>query len=113
VVRYLGIFKDHQQRRYIVTEFMTKGSLLSVVDVERESITTQDLLRMYANASHLCADKKFSAKQAANGMQFLEENKIIHRDIGLRNFLVRYQRSLLDFLVTLFVSELKTMNLIL
>jgi serine/threonine protein kinase len=30
----------------------------------------------------------FSAKQAATGMVYLEEEKIIHRDIALRNFLV-------------------------
>lgn len=47
VVRYLGIYEDQQKKRYIVTEFMTKGSLSSVVDKERQTIATLDLIRMY------------------------------------------------------------------
>jgi serine/threonine protein kinase len=38
------------------------------------------------NVFHL-NDGHFRARQAAAGLSYLEENKVLHRDIGLRNLL--------------------------
>jgi len=52
---------------------MPKGNLLKVVQ-EDKSITVEDMIKM--------------AKQAASGMAYLEDQKIVHRDLALRNILV-------------------------
>ncbi len=59
----------------MVTEYMAKGSLVSVLRDEKEKITTRDLLNM--------------AKSAAAGMSYLEGKGVIHRDLAARNLLVR------------------------
>jgi len=79
VVKYLGIYKDPTYGRAIVTEFMKKGSLSDVIYDDKDILRTTDLLRI--------------AKQAAQGMSYLAEHKIIHRDVSLRNFLVKEEDS--------------------
>lgn len=47
IVRLLGIYvHDVTNQKYIVTEYMSKGSLLSVLRSEQEKITATDLLGM-------------------------------------------------------------------
>lgn len=46
IVRYLGIHKDKSGTRYIVTEYVGKGSLASVINADRDKLKTDDLLRM-------------------------------------------------------------------
>jgi len=74
VVSFLGVYTDDDGFKYIVTEYMNKGSLLSVVQQERLKLTAADLLAM--------------ARHAAAGMRYLEKQNIIHRDVALRNLLV-------------------------
>ena len=50
---------------------MSKGNLLSIVS--NESLLLIELIEM--------------AKQAASGMSYLAEKKIVHRDLSLRNLL--------------------------
>jgi serine/threonine protein kinase len=74
VVNFLGCYTDDAGFKYIVTEFMSHGSLQSLVQKLASSLTATDLLAM--------------ARHAAAGMRYLEQQKIIHRDIALRNLLV-------------------------
>jgi hypothetical protein len=53
---------------------MSRGSLQSLVQQEEASLTTRDLLAM--------------ARHAASGMRYLEQKKVLHRDVALRNLLV-------------------------
>ncbi len=48
IVHFLGIYTDpkDQQNKYIVTEFMTKGSLDQLIQLERDSLSTKDLVTM-------------------------------------------------------------------
>lgn len=60
---------------YIVTELMSKGSLLDFLrDDDGQNLKFQQLVDI--------------AAQIASGMAFLEEKKLIHRDLAARNVLV-------------------------
>ena len=72
IVSFLGIFTDKNQEKYLVTEFMSHGNLLSIVS--KETLKPAELMEM--------------ARQAASGMSYLAERKVVHRDLSLRNLLV-------------------------
>lgn len=74
VVAFLGIYTSPDSSRYIVTEYLTKGSLLNLVQKSTDILSILDLLGM--------------ARHAAAGMKYLEFRRIVHRDIALRNLLV-------------------------
>jgi serine/threonine protein kinase len=72
--QYFGIFVGDNLVRYIVTEFMSAGSVkLLIHNLGPSQLSMADLLKM--------------AQQAASGMTYLEEEKIIHCDLSLRNLL--------------------------
>ena len=73
-MHYFGIYSSPDGAHYIVTEFLSKGSLLDYLHAERHSLTLVDLLNI--------------SKQIAAGMNYLEMNNIIHRDLAARNILV-------------------------
>jgi serine/threonine protein kinase len=55
-------------------EYLSKGSLDKVLIIEKDLLKIEDLITF--------------SKHTAAGMQYLEENKIVHRDLALRNLLV-------------------------
>uniref|UniRef100_A0AC35U329 Tyrosine-protein kinase n=1 Tax=Rhabditophanes sp. KR3021 TaxID=114890 RepID=A0AC35U329_9BILA len=59
---------------YIITEFMVNGSLLSYLREASNVISLQATVDM--------------CSQIANGMMYLEERKLVHRDLASRNVLV-------------------------
>lgn len=66
-MQFLGILiKDVV---YIVTEYMPYGDLLGYIR-DHSEVTEETLCVM--------------AKQAATGMAYLSQNKIVHRDLALR-----------------------------
>jgi serine/threonine protein kinase len=75
VLQYLGIHINEAGERFIVTEFMTKGSVSSVMSKEGKRMTTEDEISI--------------AYQAALGLAHISESNVIHRDIGLRNLLLQ------------------------
>lgn len=46
IVQFLGLFTDTNQNTYIVTEYLAKGSLDSLLRKEKQHLTTVDLLGM-------------------------------------------------------------------
>jgi serine/threonine protein kinase len=60
----LGIYIGQAGFKYLATEFMPKGDLLSLIKKDT-SITEIDMLKM--------------ARQAAAGMSYLESKGIVHR----------------------------------
>lgn len=64
----------------IITEYMSKGSLLEYLrnNIEGKNLKLPDLIDM--------------AYQIANGMAYLESMKLIHRDLAARNILVAENR---------------------
>jgi len=62
-----------EEKIYIVTEFMARGSLLSLLRVSNELPMT----RLVQMSIDICS-----------GMRYLESQKIIHRDLSARNVLV-------------------------
>jgi len=74
IVHYFGIYSAPNGVHYIVTEFLSKGSLLHFLHSEKDNLTTVDLLNI--------------SKQTAAGMNYLESKNIIHRDLAARNILV-------------------------
>eukprot|EP01114_Cavostelium_apophysatum_P022579 TRINITY_DN8214_c0_g1_i2.p1 TRINITY_DN8214_c0_g1~~TRINITY_DN8214_c0_g1_i2.p1 ORF type:complete len:195 (-),score=21.63 TRINITY_DN8214_c0_g1_i2:178-762(-) len=73
VVLFLGIHEETKSKdKYIVTEFIERGSLLDVIRSEDDNM---DQLLFYALG-------------AAKGMAYLESCSIIHRDLAARNLLV-------------------------
>ncbi|CAD6184941.1 unnamed protein product [Caenorhabditis auriculariae] len=59
---------------YIITEYMSNGSLLHYLRNDGSALGIQALVDM--------------ASQIANGMTYLEERKLVHRDLAARNVLV-------------------------
>jgi len=74
IVQFFGTYTSPDNVKYIVTEFMPKGSLDQLLQVEKKAIGIVSLLAM--------------AKDALAGMLYLHEQNRIHRDLALRNLLV-------------------------
>jgi serine/threonine protein kinase len=60
---------------WIVTEFLSLGSLRHLLQRDGARVTSSALLLM--------------AKDAAAGMKYLSQNRILHRDLAARNLLVK------------------------
>uniref|UniRef100_A0A8C6KAR1 non-specific protein-tyrosine kinase n=1 Tax=Nothobranchius furzeri TaxID=105023 RepID=A0A8C6KAR1_NOTFU len=73
LVQLYGVCSQ-QQPIYIITEFMEQGSLLNFLRQRRGTFSIQSLLSM-------CLD-------ICEGMEYLEANGFIHRDLSARNCLV-------------------------
>jgi len=73
IVQFLGIYTEKNGTLYIVTEFLSLGSL-DLLLRENRNIEFNSLLDM-------CI-------QIVSGMIYLENQKIVHRDLALRNILV-------------------------
>jgi hypothetical protein len=74
IVKYLGIFCDSEADLYLVTEFITGGNLKDMVRSKKDKLGPKDLLNM--------------AQQTAAALRYLEEMKVVHNDLALRNLLV-------------------------
>ena len=46
IVRFIGIYTSKSREQYIVTEFVSKGSLLDVLRNEKEKIKMDNLIEM-------------------------------------------------------------------
>eukprot|EP01117_Protostelium_nocturnum_P010334 TRINITY_DN3714_c0_g1_i1.p1 TRINITY_DN3714_c0_g1~~TRINITY_DN3714_c0_g1_i1.p1 ORF type:complete len:930 (+),score=203.69 TRINITY_DN3714_c0_g1_i1:208-2790(+) len=77
IVRQIGIWKSEENELYMILEYCKLGSLLSFLNTTEENFSQNDLLLM--------------CQEVAAGMMYLEGEKIIHRDLGARNLLVKYQ----------------------
>jgi len=73
VVSFFGIHTNEKGEKFMIMEFVSKGSLDHILKNEEETLTVQDLLDMM-----ICASL---------GMEFLETNQILHRDMACRNLL--------------------------
>jgi len=76
LVCLLGIVLDnHNRTMKIVTEFMSKGSLLEYLRSRgRQYVTKKDQIKF--------------ATDACKGMEYLESQNVIHRDLAARNILI-------------------------
>lgn len=72
-----------------VTEYLSSGSLVDVLQKLEGKLTSEELVDMYLNKCQktLFFTIIFRARQAAAGMKYLENNNVIHRDLALRNLL--------------------------
>jgi serine/threonine protein kinase/ankyrin repeat protein len=75
VVMFLGLFHDDRGEMWIVTEFLSHGSLRHMLQRVGARVTSSALLLM--------------AKDGAAGMKYLSQNHILHRDLAARNLLVK------------------------
>eukprot|EP01114_Cavostelium_apophysatum_P012135 TRINITY_DN2692_c0_g1_i1.p1 TRINITY_DN2692_c0_g1~~TRINITY_DN2692_c0_g1_i1.p1 ORF type:complete len:582 (-),score=92.58 TRINITY_DN2692_c0_g1_i1:932-2677(-) len=73
IVQLMGLSSINDEK-YIVMEYCAKGNLADVLQAEQESITFKDQISMIVSA--------------CKGMVFLEQKKIVHRDLACRNLLV-------------------------
>eukprot|EP00939_MAST-03C_sp_MAST-3C-sp1_P003921 g3921.t1 len=74
IVRYLGTEVEGDHSLYIFTEWVSGGSLLSVLKTFKGRLH-ENVVRMYT-------------KQILTGLKYLHENNIVHRDIKPANILV-------------------------
>jgi len=72
IVTLLGIF-ENMGVRYMVLEFVSRGSLSSVLVEDKNKLGERQLVEMILGA--------------ASGMQYLESNNVLHRDLACRNLL--------------------------
>jgi len=72
VVLFLGLYVDFENCEYIVTEFCDGGSVLD--SIRKKNYNLSELLTM--------------GLECSKGMEYLEEQKIIHRDLSCRNLLL-------------------------
>jgi len=79
VVQYLGVYQQ-EGKDYIVMEFMPQGNVKGLLENNKATITTLDILKM--------------ARDAAAGMNYLSQNKIVHGDLAARNLLAKKEDSL-------------------
>ncbi|PRP85691.1 tyrosine-protein kinase isoform SRK4-like [Planoprotostelium fungivorum] len=75
VTQFLGIWISADNEQYMVSEFMSKGSLLSVLRDPNERPTLDDILVM--------------CQGTVAGMNYLADRGIVHRDLAARNLLVK------------------------
>lgn len=69
------VFSDNRQEIYLVTEYMPKGSLLDyLITRGRNVLTKRELIQF---SVHIC-----------EGMSYLEEKGIVHRDLAASNVLI-------------------------
>jgi len=74
IIQYLGIHNTPDNEIFIIMEYMPLGSLNHLLQNEQFSITVDDLIGL--------------SKQLIEGMFYLKESSIIHKNLGLRNVLV-------------------------
>ncbi len=46
IVYYMGVYTSNKGEKYIVMEYLNRGSLLQVVQAEKQKLTIVDLLSM-------------------------------------------------------------------
>eukprot|EP01114_Cavostelium_apophysatum_P007503 TRINITY_DN1960_c0_g1_i7.p1 TRINITY_DN1960_c0_g1~~TRINITY_DN1960_c0_g1_i7.p1 ORF type:complete len:2023 (-),score=364.09 TRINITY_DN1960_c0_g1_i7:465-6533(-) len=88
IVQFLGKFTSPAGERFIVMEYLPKGSLVDFFRLEKRNLTLKDLMDMIISL--------------LNGMLFLEMKNILHRDLSCRNLLVtksdeKYSVKITDF----------------
>jgi len=86
LIQFLGIYIDLNGETYIITDYMNQGSLLDVLKRE-DNIPTKKLLQM-------CIE-------ACMALVYLEKEKIIHRDVAARNFLISKIGNVGDYVLKL------------
>lgn len=69
MVSFLGFF-NKENDRFLVFKYMPNGDLLSLLRKQGKMFSTDDLVTM--------------AFGATNGMHYLEEKGLIHRDLAAR-----------------------------
>jgi serine/threonine protein kinase len=77
IVTFYGVHISHYGDIYIVTEYLSKGSLDKVLQNDH-NIATIDLLQMYLILFKIITNK-YRATNAASGMIYLTQQNIIHR----------------------------------
>eukprot|EP01118_Nematostelium_gracile_P008088 TRINITY_DN2660_c0_g1_i1.p1 TRINITY_DN2660_c0_g1~~TRINITY_DN2660_c0_g1_i1.p1 ORF type:complete len:616 (-),score=150.97 TRINITY_DN2660_c0_g1_i1:141-1988(-) len=85
IVSYYGIYQDLDKGLYIVTEYLSHGSLLHLLLDRKKYFSRGRLINM--------------AKDISAGMIYLHFKKIVHRDLAARNLLVdeNYRVKVADF----------------
>eukprot|EP01119_Soliformovum_irregulare_P008874 TRINITY_DN2197_c0_g1_i2.p1 TRINITY_DN2197_c0_g1~~TRINITY_DN2197_c0_g1_i2.p1 ORF type:complete len:461 (-),score=91.01 TRINITY_DN2197_c0_g1_i2:508-1761(-) len=79
IVRFFGLYLSHEDAKtYMVMEYMRDGSLETYVRSHSE-LTWTNLLEI--------------SLDAIAGMRYLNDKKIVHRDLALRNLLVQVENS--------------------
>jgi serine/threonine protein kinase len=99
VLELYGYCDDSKGYQYIITEFMDKGSLDSI---------------MYSNEIRNFGSKLKSLLDICHGMKFLHERKIMHRDLKPQNVLVNKDNKckLCDFGLAKVMNETLTVGAI-
>lgn len=80
IVTLVGI-KELYGEQYMLMEYMDGGDLLSYIRNNESSLQESDLFNV--------------TTQIVDGMIYLEENKVIHRDLALRNVLCSIDKELI------------------
>jgi tRNA A-37 threonylcarbamoyl transferase component Bud32 len=96
IIRYYGLARPMSNDMFVVMEYMSLGSLDKLMKSDPEFFSVEEVQAM-------CYD-------VAAGMSYLHNQFIIHRDLALRNLLVKQEDSIFvvkiaDFGLSRFVDE--------
>ncbi len=80
VVQFFGIFIGENDEKFMVMEFMERGSLLDFLQKHKDSALTRDRNGLFMFLQ-MCMD-------IAAGMDFVVRQEYVHRDLAARNLLV-------------------------
>jgi serine/threonine protein kinase len=93
IVSFLKLHVDKDQNKFLVFEYIPKGSLLDELHYKQGKLTASQKLKMTLDIAKVCSFFHLHT-DTLQGMEYLEDSKIVHskHSITLLNLFTRCRR---------------------